>query len=127
MKIPNILSILLGTVLTIISLQWIFIPESAAESLKMIYLDGEGRSTQIRDFTALFLTTAILCFISLVTKQYQWIFSVGILYTIAGIFNVLAYLNHGAPLALSSLISEIIFSLMAFTAAFFLKIKTYKC
>ena len=123
MKIPNILSILLGTVLTIISLQWIFIPESAAESLKMIYLDGEGRSTQIRDFTALFLTTAILCFISLVTKQYQWIFSVGILYTIAGTFNVLAYLNHGASLALSSLISEIIFSLMAFTAAFLFKNK----
>ena len=118
MKIPNILSILLGTVLTIISLQWIFIPESAAESLGMMYLEGEGRSTQIRDFTALFLTTAILCFISLVTKQYQWIFSVGILYSIAAIFNVLAYLNHGAPLALSSLISEIIFSLMAFTAAF---------
>ena len=69
MKIPNTLSILLGTVLTIISLQWIFIPESAAESLNMMYLDGEGRSTQIRDFTALFLTTAILCFFSLVSTK----------------------------------------------------------
>ena len=60
MKIPNILSILLGTVLTIISLQWIFIPESAAESLGMMYLEGEGRSTQIRDFTALFLTLSLI-------------------------------------------------------------------
>ena len=55
MKIANTLSLILGSVLLIISFQWIFIPASAAESLNMIFLDGEGRNTQIRDFTALFL------------------------------------------------------------------------
>lgn len=62
MKIANILSILLGTVLLIISIQWIFAPEMAAQSLNMIYLEGEGRNTQIRDFTALFLGTSTMCF-----------------------------------------------------------------
>ena len=85
MKIANILSIILGLVLLILSSQWIFFPESASESLNMIYLDGEGRNTQIRDFSALFWTTSMLCFMSLVTKSYQWILSTGILFLSAGL------------------------------------------
>ena len=59
MKIPNTLSILLGTVLILIAAQWIFTPQTAAESLSMTFLDGDGRNTQIRDFTALFLATSM--------------------------------------------------------------------
>ena len=55
MKIANTLSILLATVLGIISAQWIFSPESAAQSLSMIYMEGDARNTQVRDFTAFFL------------------------------------------------------------------------
>ena len=55
MKIANIISILLATVLGIISAQWIFSPESAAQSLSMLYMEGDARNTQVRDFTAFFL------------------------------------------------------------------------
>ena len=48
MKIANTLSSVLGIVLLLIALQWIFMPASAAESLGMLYLDGDGRNTQIR-------------------------------------------------------------------------------
>ena len=54
MKIANTLSSVLGVVLLLIALQWIFMPASAAESLGMLYLEGDGRNTQIRDFTAFF-------------------------------------------------------------------------
>jgi hypothetical protein len=47
MKIANILSILLGTVLILIAAQWIFTPQTAAESLSMTFLEGDGRNTQI--------------------------------------------------------------------------------
>ena len=87
MKIANTLSILLGTVFLFLSIQWIFTPQTAAESLGMIYLEGEGRNTQIRDFTAFFLGTSIMCFLSFFTKQYQWILSAGIIYLLAAIFN----------------------------------------
>jgi len=117
MKTANILSALLGTVLALISLQWIFTPEAAADSLNMLYLEGEGRNTQIRDFTAFFLGTSIMSFLSLITKKYEWICSAGIIFLIAAIFNVLASLNHGAPIAITSLISEIIFFSIAFTAS----------
>ena len=117
MKIANILSALLGTVLALIARQWIFTPETAAELLNMNYLEGEGRNTQIRDFTAFFLGTAIMSYLSFITKQYQWIFSAGIIFLIAAIFNVLASLNHDATLVISSLISEILFLSIAFISA----------
>ena len=121
MKIANILSIILALILGIISLQLIFSPEEAANSLSMIYMDGDARNTQVRDFTAFFLGTAIMSLLSYITKQYQWILSAGIVYLIAAIFNVLTSINHETDIAVASLISEIIFTLMAFTAAYIYK------
>ena len=121
MKIANILSIILALILGIISLQWIFSPEQAANSLSMIYMEGDARNTQVRDFTAFFLGTTMMSFLSYVTKQYQWILSAGIVYLIAAIFNVLTSINYETDIAVASLISEIIFTFMAFTAAYIYK------
>ncbi len=101
MKIANTLSSVLGVVLLFIALQWIFMPASAAESLGMLYLEGDGRNTQIRDFTAFFLASSIMCFLSL-----------------SSTFTILASTSHDALLGVSSLIAEIVFASMAFTAAF---------
>ena len=121
MKIANTLSILLGAVLGVLSLQWIFLPESAAQSLSMIYMEGDARNTQVRDFTAFFLGTSIMSILSFLTKQYQWILSAGIIFLIAGVFNVLTAVNHDTDVAITSLISEIIFTSMAFISAYIYK------
>ena len=117
MKIANTLSSVLGVVLLLIALQWIFMPASAAESLGMLDLEGDGRNTQIRDFTAFFLASSIMCFLSLSSKKYEFIFCCGLVYMFAAIFNVISSIYHGAPLGLSSLISEIVFTSMAYIAA----------
>jgi len=118
MKIANTLSLTLGAVLLLISIQWIFMPEVAAETLNMIYLEGEGRNTQIRDFTAFFLATSSMCFLSFATKKYEFILSCGLVYILAAVFNIFASVSHEAPLALSSLVSEIVFTLMAWISAY---------
>ena len=117
MKIANTLSSVLGVVLFLIALQWIFIPASASEALGMPYLDGDGRNTQIRDFTAFFLASSVMCFLSLLSKKYEFIFCCGMIYLFAATFNIVASISHDAPLGLSSLIAEIVFASMAFTAA----------
>ena len=124
MKIANTLALTLGAVLLLISIQWIFMPAVAAETLNMIYLEGEGRNTQIRDFTAFFLATSSMCFLSFATKKYEFIFSCGLVYMLAAVFNIFASFSHEAPLALSSLFSEIVFTLMAWISAY--KYKIYK-
>ena len=123
MKMAYTLSGILGLVLAIIALRWILSPEDSANSLGMILLDGAGRNTQIRDFTALFASTSIFCFLSIATKQFQWIFSSGIVFTLIALIGVLASQLHDAPLSYSSLIAEIIFAVMAFTSAFIYKFK----
>mgnify|MGYP003314616050 FL=1 len=123
MKIAYTLSGILGVVLAIIALRWILSPEDSANSLGMVLLEGAGRNTQIRDFTALFASTSIFCFLSIVTRQYQWIFSSGIVFSLIALISVLASQLHDAPLTYSSLIAEIIFAVMAFTSAFIYKFK----
>ena len=118
MKIANTLSLVLGAVLLLISFQWIFMPAVAAETLNMIYLEGQGRNTQIRDFTAFFLATSTMCFLSFATKKYEFIFSCGMVYMLAAVFNIFASISHEAPLAMSSLVSEIVFTSMAWISAY---------
>ncbi len=118
MKIANTLSLVLGAVLLLISIQWIFMPAVAAETLNMIYLEGQGRNTQIRDFTAFFLATSTMCFLSFATKKYEFIFSCGLVYMLAAVFNIFASISHEAPLAMSSLVSEIVFTSMAWISAY---------
>ena len=123
MKLAYTLSGILGLVLAIIALRWILSPEDSANSLGMVLLDGAGRNTQIRDFTALFASTSIFCFLSITTRQYQWIFSSGIVFSLIALISLLASQLHDAPLTYSSLIAEIIFAIMAFTSAFNYKFK----
>ena len=123
MKIAYTLSGILGVVLAIIALRWILSPEDSANALGMVLLEGAGRNTQIRDFTALFASTSIFCFLSITTRQYQWIFSSGIVFSLIALISVLASQLHDAPLTYSSLIAEIIFAVMAFTSAFIYKFK----
>ena len=123
MKIAYTLSGILGLVLAIIALRWILSPEYSANALGMVLLDGAGKNTQIRDFTALFASTSIFCFLSITTRQYQWIFSSGIVFSLIALISVLASQLHDAPLTYSSLIAEIIFAVMAFTSAFIYKFK----
>jgi len=59
--------------------------------------------------------------LSFVTKQYQWICSAGLIFLIAGIFNVLTAINYETEIAIASLISELIFTSMAFIAAYIYK------
>ena len=123
MKYANILSAILGLVLAAISIQWIFNPQSAADSLGMLYLEGDGRNTQIRDFTAFFMGTSIMCFLSFITKQYQWILCAGIIFFIAALFNVISSFIHDAPIVYSALISEILFTMIAVSATLIYKSK----
>ena len=123
MKIAQTLSFILGLVLGIIAIQWLISPADSAISLNMVFLEGLGRNTQIRDFTAMFMGTSVMCFFSLVSKQYQWIFSVGLIYLIAAITSIYASLFFDAPIANSSLIAQIIFATMAFISSFIYKFK----
>jgi hypothetical protein len=123
MKLPQILSGVLGLVLAIIAIRWMISPAESAASLNMILFEGEGRNTQIRDFPGIFLSTSVFCFISMITKQYQWICCTGIVFLVIVLMSVLASQIHIAPITYSSLIAEIIFATMALVSALLFKFR----
>ena len=123
MKIENILLSILTLVLSLIALGWIVSPESSANSIDMILLDGKGRNTQVRDFTALFLGTSIMSLLSLITRQYQWVLSAGIIFSIMIVMSFISSFYHNSLISYQSLVAEIIFATMAISSALLLKFK----
>ena len=47
MKLAQILSGILGTVLAVLAIRWLLSPEESANGLNMVLLQGEGLNTQI--------------------------------------------------------------------------------
>lgn len=123
MKIENILLSILTLVLSLIALGWIVSPESSANSIDMILLDGKGRNTQVRDFTALFLGTSIMSLLSFITRQYQWVLSAGIIFSIMIVMSFISSFYHDSLISYRSLVAEIIFATMAISSALLLKFK----
>lgn len=123
MKIHNILLSILTLVLGLIALGWLVSPESSANSIDMVLLEGKGRNTQIRDFTALFLGTSIMSLLSLITRQYQWVLSAGIIFSIMIVVSFISSFYHDSIISYQSLIAEIIFAAIAITSALLLKFK----
>ena len=123
MKIENILLSILTLVLSLIALGWLISPESSANSIDMILLEGKGRNTQIRDFTALFLGTSIMCFLSFITRQYQWVLSAGIIFSIMIVVSFISSFYHDSIISYQSLAAEVIFAAMAISSALLLKFK----
>ena len=123
MKIENILLSILTLVLSLIALGWIVSPESSANSIDMILLDGKGRNTQVRDFTALFLGTSIMSLLSFITRQYQWVLSAGITFSIMIVMSFISSFYHDSLISYQSLVAEIIFATMAISSALLLKFK----
>lgn len=123
MKIENILLSILGLVMAILALGWLISPETSANSLDMILLEGKGRNTQIRDFTALFLGTSIMCFLSLITRQYQWVMSAGIIYIIMIATSLVSSVYHESIISYQSFVAELIFAIMSISSALLLKFK----
>jgi hypothetical protein len=110
-------------VLSLIALGWIVSPESSANSIDMILLDGKGRNTQVRDFTALFLGTSIMSLLSFITRQYQWVLSAGIIFSIMIVMSFISSFYHNSLISYQSLVAEIIFATMAISSALLLKFK----
>lgn len=123
MKLENILLSILGLVMAILALGWLISPETSANSLDMILLEGKGRNTQIRDFTALFLGTSIMCFLSLITRQYQWVMSAGIIYLIMIATSLVSSVYHESIISYQSFVAELIFAIMSISSALLLKFK----
>jgi hypothetical protein len=116
-KILRVIVALLGVLFVLIGLRWLIDPSSAAVQLGMPLLDGLGRSTQIGDFSAFFLTLGTFILIALITSKRVCYYPAIMLLGIAAVGRILAWLIHDAALAIDMIVPEIVIASILLFAA----------
>lgn len=116
-KILTVVVGLFGLMFLLIGLRWLVDPSGAAGQLGMPLLDDVGRSTQIGDFAAFFLTLGGLILLAVVTSQRLWYYPAAMLLGIAALGRLLAWAVHDAALALNLIAPEVVIAAVLLLAA----------
>ena len=116
-KILTVVVGLSGLMFLLIGLRWLVDPSGAAGQLGMPLLDDVGRSTQIGDFAAFFLTLGVLILLAVVTSQRLWYYPAAMLLGIAALGRLLAWAVHDAALALNLIAPEVVIAAVLLLAA----------
>lgn len=120
-KVLRLIVGFIGLLFLSMGLRWLLAPAGIAAELGMPLLDGVGRSTQIGDLSAFFITLGICVLIALSTRNSQWYYPAILLLGLTAFGRVIAWLIHDAALPLQIIAPEIIFSVILLVAARVLK------
>jgi hypothetical protein len=113
----RIVTLALGAAFTLQGLGWIVAPARAAESLGMPLLDGLGRSTQIGDFAAFFLTAGVTMLAGSRAGHARLLFVPAGMFASAAVVRTLAWLVHGAAFAPVFIPVEVVAAILLVIAA----------
>ena len=114
----RVLVVLAAITFLVIGLRWAIDPSSAASDLGMTLLSGVGRSSQIGDVGALFLSMGSMILIALTTGQRSWFYAPALMLSLIAVLRILAWLLHDAALTLDMIILEVIVaSLLLFASS----------
>ena len=108
--LPAILFLLMGARILID-------PEGALSELGMPLLDGLGRSTQIDDLGAFFITGAVLILLGVFTGKREWLYAPALLLGSTALFRLWATVGHGATLAVQQIAVEVFVAVLLVFAA----------
>ncbi|MEM9758933.1 MAG: hypothetical protein AAF933_06855 [Pseudomonadota bacterium] len=92
-------------------------PETAAEGLGMALQDGVGRSSQIGDTAALFITTGSCALIGMASRQRVWFYPAAMLMCLTALGRLLAWLLHDAAFATELIAAELVFATIFLVAS----------
>ena len=104
----KILTCLPAILFGLIGIQWLIDPAGAAGALGMPLLDGMGRSTQIGDLSAFFVTSSVLIVLGVFTGKREWLYAPALLLSLTALFRILAWAAHGAAFATSAILVEVV-------------------
>ena len=113
----RVISGIIGVFMLLQAFLWLIDPLSAAQSLSMSLLEGEGGNTQIGDFTSFFFTAGLMAIIGAYRGEHLWLYPTISLLGSAAIFRISAGLFHGADFLTSAIAFEIIASILLLISA----------
>ncbi|MAS02638.1 MAG: hypothetical protein CMD48_04680 [Gammaproteobacteria bacterium] len=113
----RVISGIIGVFMLLQAFLWLIDPLSAAQSLSMSLLEGEGGNTQIGDFTSFFFTAGLMAIIGAYRSEHLWLYTTISLLGSAAIFRISAGLFHGTDFLTSAIAFEIIASILLLISA----------
>jgi len=119
-KVLKIVVALLAVVFASIGLRWLVAPEGVAAEFGMTLMEGLGLSSQIGDLGAFFLSLAIFILLALTSGLRSWYYPAIILLGLTAIMRTMAWMFHGASLALDMIAVEIIACVVLYLGSLFL-------
>ena len=113
----RVISGIIGVFMLLQAFLWLIDPLSAAQSLSMSLLEGEGGNTQIGDFTSFFFTAGLMATVGAYRSEHLWLYTTISLLGSAAIFRISAGLFHGTDFLTSAIAFEIIASILLLISA----------
>jgi len=113
----RVLVILPAILFIVMGLRWAIDPAGAAAGLGMTLLEGVGRSSQIGDVGALFLSMGAMMLIALITANRAWFFAPALMLTLIAVYRLLAWMFHDAGLAVDSIAVELVVTIVLLFAS----------
>ena len=107
-KILKVVVALTAVFFASIGLRWLVAPEGVATAFGMTLMEGLGLSSQIGDLGAYFLALAIFILLALTTGRRTWYYPSIILLGLTAIMRTMAWIFHGASLAVDMIAVEVI-------------------
>ena len=107
-KILKVVVALTAVFFASIGLRWLVAPEGVATAFGMTLMEGVGLSSQIGDLGAYFLALAIFILLALTTGRRTWYYPSIILLGLTAIMRTMAWIFHGASLAVDMIAVEVI-------------------
>ena len=114
-RLPRLITALLGAGFVLQGLGWLLAPERAAAGLGMSLQDGIGRSTEIGDFAAFFLTAGATMLAGLRAGRSRLLLVPAGLLASAAFGRTVAWAVHGAAFATPFVAVEVLASALLVT------------
>ena len=118
-KIIRVIAVVPGLLMLQGGLNFLINPEQQVTSLGMTLMDGVGRSTQLGDLAAFFISCAIFIFMGAALSKGRWLYAGAMLLGGAAIMRILAALVAGAEMATQFIVAELVMTVWLCTCAFF--------
>ena len=115
-KILSVVTFLPGILFVSMGVGWVIDPASSAARVGMPLVGGVGRSTQVADLGAFFLTMGLLILIGVTTLKRIWFYPPMMLLGLAATFRIIAWLVHGAAFAGSMIAVEVIVTTLLYVS-----------
>lgn len=117
-RIITVLVVLPAILMLSLGLRWLVDPAGIAPEFGLSLLNGLGLSSQVGNMSAFFLTAGICMLLGVVLKETTWFYPPLMLFLLTAAGRMIAWLAHGATLALQMIAIELVISTILIVAVY---------